>query len=73
MGSLRSPDTMQVNGKPYEHRLGLTLHVLLDELDVNRKGVAVAVNDDIYAGTRVPDLELQPDDAIEIVKITAGG
>ena len=64
---------MQVNGQPLDHQPGLTLHALLDQLDVKREGIAVAVNDDIYAGTRAPDVELQPDDTIDIVRISAGG
>ncbi len=64
---------MQVNGTPFDWTPGLTLHVLLDQLDVKREGIAVAVNDDIYAGTRAPDVELQPGDTIDIVRISAGG
>ncbi|RYX86496.1 sulfur carrier protein ThiS [bacterium] len=64
---------MQVNGEPFEYTPELTLHALLDQLNVKREGVAVAVNDDIYAGIRVPDVVLQPDDVIDIVRITAGG
>lgn len=64
---------MQVNGEPFDHTPGLTLHALLDQLNVKREGVAVAVNDEIYAGVRVPDAPLHPDDVIDIVRITAGG
>ena len=32
---------MQVNGQPYEHKSGLTLHALLDQLNIAREGVAV--------------------------------
>lgn len=64
---------MQVNGKEHEYTPGLTLHVLLEQLQVQREGVAVAVNDDIYAGVRVPDVALKPEDSIDIVRITAGG
>lgn len=64
---------MQVNGESHEHTPGLTLHALLDQLNIQREGVAVAVNDEIYAGVRVPDVELKPDDVIDIVRITAGG
>jgi len=42
-------------------------------LEVKREGIAVAVNDDIYAGTRAPDVELKEDDTIDIVRIAAGG
>ena len=64
---------MQLNGESYQHTPGLTLHALLDQLQVKREGVAIALNDDIYAGVRVPDVELKPDDNIDIVRITAGG
>lgn len=64
---------MQVNGQPFDHTPGLTLHVLLDQLNVKREGIAVAVNDDIYAGVRAPDVELKPEDSIDIVRISAGG
>jgi thiamine biosynthesis protein ThiS len=64
---------MQINGKPFDYSPGLTLHALLEQLEVKREGIAVAVNDDIYAGTRAPDVELKEDDTIDIVRIAAGG
>lgn len=64
---------MRVNGEPYPHREGLTLHALLHELNVRPERVAVAVGDDFYPGARVPDRPLAEGDAVEIVRITGGG
>lgn len=64
---------MQVNGQPYPYRPGLTLHALLRELGVQPERVAVAVGDDFYPGTRVPDRPLEEQDVIEIVRIIGGG
>ncbi|AFZ65810.1 sulfur carrier protein ThiS [Deinococcus peraridilitoris] len=64
---------MWVNGQERPHRAGLTLHTLLQELNVALDKVAVAHNDDFYAGSRVPDVPLQKGDVIEVVRVTAGG
>ncbi|SMB79954.1 sulfur carrier protein ThiS [Deinococcus hopiensis] len=64
---------MQVNGQPFVHTPGLTLHALLRELGVPPERVAVALNDDFYPGARVPDRELRPGDVIEVVRVVAGG
>ncbi|KEF33486.1 MULTISPECIES: sulfur carrier protein ThiS [Deinococcus] len=64
---------MRVNGEPYPHRAGLTLHALLRDLGIEPERVAVAVGDDFYPGARVPDRPLEPDDVIEIVRIIGGG
>lgn len=64
---------MRVNGEPYPHRAGLTLHTLLRELEIAPERVAIAVNDDFYAGAKAPDLALNEADVIEIVRMVGGG
>ena len=64
---------MQVNGQSYPHRDGLTLHALLEELQIDRQRVAVAHNDEFYPGAQVPDVPLSNADLVEIVRIVGGG
>ncbi|GGL86556.1 thiamine biosynthesis protein ThiS [Deinococcus aerolatus] len=64
---------LQLNGEPHPYRAGLTLLLLLRELNISPERVAVAVNDDFYPGARIPDRPLAPGDTVEIVRITGGG
>lgn len=64
---------MQVNGKPYTHRDGLTLHALLAELQLDQQTVAVMHGDDIHRAGRIPDSPLAERDVVEIVTIMQGG
>lgn len=64
---------MQVNGETHPHREGLTLHRLLTELNISRDKVAIAVNDDFFAGGTAPDITLNEHDTVEIVRMIGGG
>ena len=64
---------MQVNGEPHPHHAGLTLHQLLQALNIRPERVAIAVNDDFYAGGQAPDRELHDTDTVEIVRVSGGG
>jgi thiamine biosynthesis protein ThiS len=64
---------MTVNGKRYEHRAGLTMHHLLDELKVDPRLVVVMHGDDIYRAGKIPDAPLAPTDVVEIVTMAQGG
>ena len=64
---------MTVNGRRYEHRAGLTLHKLLDELEVDRRLVVVMHGDEIYRAGRIPDAALSEPDVVEIVSMAQGG
>lgn len=64
---------MRVNGKPYPHREGLTLHALLEELSIDPRTVAVMHGDEIYRSGGIPDAPLEEPDVLEIVTMMQGG
>ena len=64
---------MRVNGDPYPHRQGLTLHQLLADLKVEQGRVVVMHDDAIYRAGKIPDVPLEPPDTVEIVTMMQGG
>jgi thiamine biosynthesis protein ThiS len=64
---------MRVNGKDYPHRAGLTLHSLLDELQIDQRRVAVMQGDDFHNAGKIPDAPVLERDTIEIVTMMQGG
>ncbi len=64
---------MYVNGEIYAHRAGLTLHRLLEELDVDPRRVVVMHGDEIYRAGKIPDAPLAERDVVEVVTMMAGG
>ena len=64
---------MVVNGKPYRHREGLTLHALLAELALDQRKIVVMQGEAVFKAGRVPDAPVAEDDVIEIVQMMQGG
>jgi thiamine biosynthesis protein ThiS len=64
---------VQVNGRSYPYRDGLTLHELLAELRVDSRAVAVMHRDDVYRPSAIPDVPLAEPDVLEIVTMMQGG
>ena len=64
---------MTVNGNRYQHRDGLTLHRLLDEMNVDQRMVVVMHGDEIYRAGRIPDAPLAERDIVEVVTMAQGG
>jgi sulfur carrier protein len=64
---------MRVNGRPYPHRDGLTLHALLEELSIDQRTVAVMHREEIYRAGSIPDATLDEPDELEIVTMMQGG
>lgn len=64
---------MTVNGKRIDHRPGLTLHRLLDEMNVDQRMVVVMHGDDIYRAGQIPDAQLNDRDIVEVVTMAQGG
>ena len=62
-----------MNGKPYRHREGLTLHALLDELALDQRKIVVMQGDDVFRAGKVPDAPVAEGDIIEIVQMMQGG
>ena len=64
---------MTVNGRRYEHTPGLTLHRLLDQLEVDQRLVVVMHGDEIYRAGKIPDATLSEKDIVEVVTMAQGG
>ena len=64
---------MTVNGKRYEHRPGLTLHRLLDEMNADQRMVVVMHGEEIYRAGQIPDAPLADKDIVEVVTMAQGG
>ncbi len=64
---------MTVNGKHWEHRPGLTLHGLLEEMNADQRMVVVMRGDDIYRAGQIPDSPLEEQDVVEVVTMAQGG
>ena len=64
---------MYVNGEPYAHRDGLTMHALLAELQVERGAVVVMHDEKLYGAGKIPDVPVAAPDVIEIVTMMQGG
>ena len=64
---------MTVNGKQWQHRPGLTLHRLLEEMNADQRMVVVMHGDDIYRAGQIPDAALQEKDIVEVVTMAQGG
>jgi len=64
---------MTVNGKRYQHREGLTLHRLLDEMHADQRMVVVMHGDEIYRAGKIPDAPLNEKDIVEVVTMAQGG
>jgi sulfur carrier protein len=64
---------MQLNGQTYPYRAGLTLHTVLAELKLSHDAIVVMRGDDIYKRGIIPDVPLEKDDVVEIVRMMQGG
>lgn len=64
---------MYVNGRPYAHRDGMTLHVLLAELGLDQRTVVLMHGEEIHRAGNIPDTPLAERDLIEIVTMMQGG
>lgn len=68
------PDcSILVNGEPASVPSGCTVELLLSQLDMTRRRVAVALNRDIVPRTAYPATQLRPGDQIEILEAVGGG
>ena len=64
---------IQLNGDPYEIDRGINLNELLNKLKIQKKKVAIEVNGEIIEKKKYPNLILNKDDKVEIVKFIGGG
>ena len=62
-----------VNGEERRLSNGTTVARLVDELGRNPKGMAVAVNEEVVPRSMWRDVELRPDDRVEVLTASQGG
>jgi len=62
-----------VNGTPTEIPLDLNIYMLLEQLDVQKKHIAIEINENIIFKTDWESTKLEEGDKIEIVKAIGGG
>ena len=65
--------TIQVNGDPMELSEGATILQLLEQLQLNPDGVAVALNLEVVPRTQHAEITLRQNDRIELVRAVGGG
>ena len=65
--------TIQLNGNSYEISNGTNLNELLNKLKIQKNKVAIEVNGEIVEKNKYPNLILNKDDKVEIVKFIGGG
>lgn len=64
---------IQVNGEATEVSDNATISVLLTQLSVTGRRLAVEVNEDIVPRSQHPDFQLSAGDRVEIVHAIGGG
>ena len=64
---------IKVNDNPQEFLTALTLQELVEKLQIQTNGIAIAVNSSVVKKTDWPSKLLQNNDAILIIKSTQGG
>ncbi len=62
-----------LNGKPRDAADGTTIAVLLGELELVGRRLAVEVNEDVIPRSRHPEHALREGDRVEIVHAIGGG
>ena len=62
-----------INGETRELADGTTLAQLLDDLRLERNGIAVAVNERVVRGVSFEGHALSDGDVVEIIRAVAGG
>ena len=65
--------TIQVNGDPMELSDGSPILQLLEQLQLNPDGVAVALNLEVVPRTQHAEVTLRHGDRIELVRAVGGG
>lgn len=65
--------TIKVNDNPQEFLTALTLQELVEKLQIQTNGIAIAVNSSVVKKTDWPSKLLQNNDDVLIIKSTQGG
>jgi len=62
-----------VNGKPRQVAAKSTLPSLLEELQIDRRLIAIAYNGDVIPRDRYDEVVLKDGDTLEVVRMVGGG
>jgi len=65
--------TATINGESRQLPARLTVAQLLDELKIEKTGIAVAVNERVVRNAGFEEHRLQDGDVVEIIRAVAGG
>lgn len=65
--------TIQVNDKKQTFSVNLTVYQLIEKLNIQTNGIAVAVNNDVVSKPNWKQREVMDQDNILIIKSTQGG
>ena len=63
----------ELNGEPYEAERELTVRALVEQLDLARRRVAVALNEDVVPRSRFDEVRIQEGDRVEVIQAVGGG
>jgi thiamine biosynthesis protein ThiS len=64
---------IKLNGEDRECQDNITVRELLEELGLNREGIAVAINRVVVSRGEHPTTEIHDGDAVEIIHAVGGG
>ncbi len=64
---------VQVNGKEREVQSGLSVHELVESLDLNPLLIVVELNREILSRDQFKDVQVSEGDAVELVHFVGGG
>lgn len=72
---MSDPGSIQVhvNGKEREVRSGLSVHQLVESLDLNPLLIVVELNREILSRDQFNDVQVSEGDAVELVHFVGGG
>ena len=65
--------TVKINGTVRELSRGMSIADLLNELDLNVEGTAVALNGEVIPRQEHGRTTLREDDEVEVIRAVAGG
>jgi sulfur carrier protein len=63
----------ELNGETRELEGEPSLHALLEQLDLHRRRVAVAINSEVVPRSRFPAVRVQEGDRVEVIQAVGGG
>ena len=64
---------VRLNGKDREIRPGLSVHELVESLDLDPQLIVVELNREILARDRLEEIEVSEGDQVELVHFVGGG